>query len=366
MDFAKEVELDVETDGGDYMNFALSGGEFYQCCLPRWESVHTVMGYLESYRITGEKKYLDAVRKIYSSIIKTDVHNTGAFSTDEKAVGDPHKIGNIETCCVVAFNALAIELYGITKDAGIIEFLERSHYNAVLGYNSPSGAWSTYSTPMDGEKMANYHSIGFQSRPGAPNINCCSVNAPRGVAAIGEWIISDDGNGTVYVNSFEPLSAELDGASINISGNYPADGNIKITLDGNFTAAIRIPEWSNNTRAVINGTCADVHAGEYLTVFINRKTEIELSLDLTPYIEFGAGEYEGKVSVYAGPVLYGLENAENPFLQFNANDLIDRASLKKVRPGSRADGSIVLKLDNVTLKDFYHLGSDGTKYKTWL
>ncbi len=348
------------------MNFALGGGEFYQCRAPRWESVHTVMGYLETYRITGDKRYLDAVTKIYQSILKTDIHNTGAFSTNERALGNPYKIGNIETCCVIAFCALAIEFYSITKDIGIIEFLERSHYNAVLGYNSPSGAWSTYNTPMDGEKMANYHSIVFQSRPGAPNLNCCSVNAARGVAAIGDWIISDGGDGTVYVNSFEKLSAELDGAGINICGNYPADGNIKITLDGDFTAAVRIPAWSKNTRAAVNGKSVDARAGEYLAVTVKGNTVVELSLDLTPYTEFGGEDYEGKISVYSGPVLYGLENTENPFVQFDASDLVDRIALESAHPEARADGSIILNVNGVTLKDFYHLGIDGGKYRTWL
>lgn len=366
LDFAKEVELDIETDGGDYMNFALQGGEFYQCRAPRWESVHTIMGYLEIYRITGDADYLNAVIKIYRSILKTDVHNTGAFSTNERALGNPYEIGNIETCCVIAFNALAIELYDITKDPEIIDFLEISHYNAVLGYNSPSGAWSTYSTPMDGEKMANYHAIGFQSRPGAPNINCCSVNAARGVAAIGDWIISYTNDGTVYINSFESLSAELGTARVKISGNYPADGNVKITLDGDLTAAIRIPAWSKNTSVTVNDKAVKVCAGEYFTVSVNGNAVVELFLDFTPYTIFGGDDYEGKISVYAGPVLYGLENTENPSLEFDANDFIDRIALKSAIPEVRADGSIILKINDVVLKDFYHLGIDGGKYRTWL
>ncbi len=111
LDFARKIEIDTEDErAGDYMTYALSGMEFYQCPKPRWESLHIIIGYAEMYRATGDKKYLDSIRQIVYSILKTDVHNTGAFSTNERAIGNPFEKGRIETCCVVAFNALVTEL----------------------------------------------------------------------------------------------------------------------------------------------------------------------------------------------------------------------------------------------------------------
>ena len=180
--FAQNIEKDLpDPAAGDYMAYALSGMEFYQCPKPRWESLHVIMGIAEMYRATGEERYLEGAKQIFFSILKTDVHNTGGFSTREQAVGNPYESGAIETCCVLAYNALGSQLLELTGDNRIVEHLEKAHYNAVMGSFSTTGAWSTYNTPMDGVKIANYQDIVFQSRPGSPQLNCCSVNAPRGL-----------------------------------------------------------------------------------------------------------------------------------------------------------------------------------------
>lgn len=116
--------------------------------------MHVIMGFAEMYRATGDMDYLRACQQIVSSVLKTDIHNTGAFSTDEQAVGNPYQNGNIETCCVIAFDALAIALYELTGDSQIVDFLELAHYNACMGLWSPTGRWSTYNTPMNGRITA--------------------------------------------------------------------------------------------------------------------------------------------------------------------------------------------------------------------
>ena len=99
------------------------------------------MGIAALYECTGDKVYLDAARQIFYSILKTDVHNTGAFSTEESVLGTPFKNGNIEVCCVIAYNAFAAQLLSLLEDPYIADFLEISLYNAVLGSFSPTGRW---------------------------------------------------------------------------------------------------------------------------------------------------------------------------------------------------------------------------------
>ncbi len=45
---------------------------------------------------------------------------------------------------------------------------------------------------MDGVRKASAHEIVFQFRPGSPELNCCSVNAARGLGLIGEWALIRD------------------------------------------------------------------------------------------------------------------------------------------------------------------------------
>lgn len=369
LNFAKEIETDISSDqAGDYINVALSGKEFYECPKPRWESMHVIMGIAEAYKNTGDEKYKRAASNIFYSILKTDVHNTGGFSTDEQAIGHPYKNAAIETCCVIAYNALAIEIYELTGDPAIIDFLERSHYNAVLGYYSTSGKWSTYNTPMDGVKCANYHSIGFQCRPGSPDLNCCSVNAPRGVANLCEWLVAEE-NSRLYINFYGDLRLVTDnGVKIEITGKYPANDSvlIKINSDSPIRIALRIPGWSCKACITVNGRSFTAEGGKYFETDDFVGGEIVVKFDFSARFEPGDMDYKGAVSIFKGPVLFGFDQSDNPFFDLNDRPELIRAEVEKAKTVLRDDGSIVLATSNAVLKDFYHLGQTGGQYKTWL
>lgn len=368
--FAKEIEKDLTNEAaGDYINYSLKGYEFYECPKPRWESLHVIMGIVEMYRNTGNITYLNVAKQIFYSILKTDVHNTGGFSSDEQAIGNPFSNAIIETCCVVAYNALAIELYYETGATGILDFLERSHYNAILGANSPTGYWSTYNTPMEGARCASRHSIVFQSRAGSPDLNCCSVNAPRGVASVYDWMIAE-ADDMIYINFYEAFCAKLaDGTVLEVSGRYPAEGSVSLSVKGNSqnkNIALRIPKWSVNTKVCYNGEVVTAVGGEYFVIGNATELNAELQLDFSPYTEKGGNGYSGKESIFVGPVLYGLDMAVNPTVDFENPPKISYNMLKAAVVGENENGGLSLDVGNMVLTDFYHLGYSGSQYKTWL
>lgn len=366
--FAKQTEADTEGENSlCFLSSADRGLGFWQFPNRRWEGLHVMMGFVEMYRITGEERYLRNIEGIFESSILTDVHNTGAFSTNEEAVGSPYRQGPIETCCVIAFNALAIELYLITGKLSYIDFLERSHYNGVMGYFHPSGKWSTYDTPMDGVKCANYHSIHFQCRPGSPELNCCSVNAPRGIAEIGRWMLCEDED-CCYLNTYE--SAEIvtsNGAKICVFGDYPVCGRMRVTVEHlQKRMALRIPSWAKHAELLVNGKAYRPTAGEYFKTDTTEYTEISIDLHFEPRLEAGGEELAEKFSLFVGPVLYGMDNADCPAVDFE-HAVLDRASVLSSLPQRMRDGSArILLRDGMVLKNFYRLGTDGSFYKTWL
>ena len=375
--FAKLIEDDLSDErAGNYINHALNGLEYYQCPKPRWESMHIIAGIAEMYKATGDEKYLQAVKQIVYSILKTDIHNTGGFSTKEEAIGTPFADGAIETCCVIAYNALVIEILDLVKDIKLIDFLELSHYNAVMGSFSPSGHWSTYDTPMDGTRNANFHQIWFQCRSGSPELNCCSVNAPRGVGMLSEWAITNAGNyideNILYIHFFEQCKIITNnGVSIEIDSEYPANGNVKIRLksENNQKIAIRIPLWSKNTTLKLNGQLINVEAGSYayLSKHWNDNDQIEIIFDFTVYFLHGKEKYEGKSSIYYGPLLYGCDLALNKDFDFNNLPELTLHDLQQLKPQLNNDGRITVKLPcGIILSDFYRLGCTGSEYKTWL
>ena len=153
---------------GDYLRRGLAAEPFFTTPKPRWESLHPILALAALYRTTSEARFLSAFENLWWSIAELDRHNNGGFSSGEQAQGNPYHKGAIETCCTIAWMAMSVEMLRISGNPIVADELELSTLNSALGLFSPTGRWSTYNTPMDGVRKANYHDIVFQSRPGSP------------------------------------------------------------------------------------------------------------------------------------------------------------------------------------------------------
>jgi DUF1680 family protein len=382
---AQSVEKEWETSpAGDYVRTALAGLEFYQTPKPRWESLHDIQAIAELYLISGDSKYRQAYEHIWWSIVRGDRHNTGGFSSGEAAVGNPYDPRAIETCCTVAWIALSIDMLRLTGNSIIADEIEVSTFNGILGAQHPSGRWCTYNTPMDGVRKASAHEIVFQSREGSPELNCCSVNGPRGLGMISEWalMLSDS---SLCLNYYGPgeISADLpSGNRVTFTQNtrYPADGlieiKLRVTFPERFKLQLRVPAWSVDTRLAVNGEeLYGVVAGHYHV--LEREwlygDDIRLWLDMSPHVWVGERESANKAAFYHGPLLLAYDR------QFNEIDPADIPTLtarniRNMQPITAENDLRPWVLYSVPcegpsdlfLCDFASAGTAGTPYQTWL
>jgi DUF1680 family protein len=372
-----------ETLAGDYLRRGRAGVPFYRLPKPRWESLHPIMALPELYRITGEGQYRAAFENLWWSIVETDRHNNGGFSSGEQAQGNPYHPGAIETCCTVAWMAMTVEMLRLNADSRIADELELSTLNSALGFWHRSGCWSTYNTPMEGVRRANFHEIVFQARPGSPELNCCSVNAPRGLGLIGQWALMRDPEGWI-VNWFGPakLAGNAPGMgriAIEVVSHYPREGSIRMTIRrsndrvGPFAIKLRIPQWSRATTIRVNGEkVAYVARGKYLSLERewNDGDLIEIDLDMNLHFWIGDREESGRASLYRGPVLLAYDRRDHP----EADDppAVDLATLRLSPPldGTQAEAVVLVDATSadraVRLRDFASAGGDGSSYRTWL
>ena len=375
----REIERDWETPpAGDYVRTALKGMEFFQTPKPRWESLPDVQAIAELYFITGDEKYRKAATHIWDSIKRLDRHNTGGFSSAEQAVGNPYDGRAIETCCVIAWQALSQDVLRMTGDSMVADEMELSTFNSIMGAQHPSGRWWTYNTPMDGVRRASAHDIVFQAHQGAPELNCCSVNAPRGIGSLSEWavMLTDDG---IAVNFYAPCKVQLQNLTLTQTTDYPRDGkvDVKLTLakPRQFSLRLRIPAWSRTTKVSVNGRgVKDVEAGKYLV--INREWKngdtIRLTFDMSLHHWIGQREQTNHVSLYRGPILLTYDQ------RFNTMDPDDVPPLDASNLSYTVDKSdnapppfLLLRFraaDGRTLRlcDFASAGAAGTPYRSWL
>jgi len=368
---------------GLYMRYALAGKEMHEFPGNRWESLHDFQGMYDMYLLTGDPKYRQVFTHIWSSILKGDRHNTGGFTSGERATGDPYDKGAIETCCTVAWIDLSIDMLRLTGNSQVADELELSMFNGSVGGQNPSGNWWTYNTPMDGTREASAHSINFQCRPGSPELNCCSVNAPRGLGLASDWTIMRSPGG-LALNYYGPLTitASTPGGqnlTLEQKTDYPVSGNVRIgvTLAGpeKFDLKLRVPSWSQTTRIAVNGQAVtDVKAGTYQSISREWKNGDTISLEFDMSLHYWAGEreYDGKTSIYRGPILLTFDPVYNT-MDPDAIPQLDAATLK-LEPASTSQKNqpwVLFKVksvdgQDVTLCDFATAGAYGNYYKSWL
>jgi len=387
---------------GDYLQQALAGVEFYNMPKPRWESLHPIMALAELYHITGDDQYRQAFENIWWSIVKGDRHNNGGFSSGEQATGNPYDFGTIETCCTIAWMALSVDMLILTRNSIVADELELSTLNSVMGMFSSTGRWATYNTPRNGVRRASAHNIVFQAREGSPELNCCSVNAPRGFGLLSDWALMQDDEG-IFVNYYGPSEMMIklnSGPMIILTQKtaYPQEGRINLRVNAAkpvaFALRLRIPHWSKNTVVRVNGEMLPVvESGRYAVIdrMWGHNDRIEIELDMNLHYWSGAKACEGTTSIYRGPLLlaydhrYNLEHAAKGKPQIRDIAGWDPASCMLVVPSLDAANLRPKKLEwqdwlppllllevrtttgkRVRLCDFASAGEVGTPYVSWL
>ncbi len=386
---AREIEKDWER-AGDYLRTGADGVEFWRTPRPRWESLPDLQALLDLHTITGEDRYLRSALHHWRSIARRDIHNSGSFSAGEQATGDPWAPGAVETCCTTAWVAYSVDILRATGDPAVADMLELAALNAVPGSQHPSGRWCTYNTPMDGAREASAHTIVFQARPGTPELNCCSVNGPRGLSLLAEWALVEDAGGLTvnWLGAGTMIGRLPDGSALRLRTRtrYPADGlvEMQVKLDGPRKAALRlrIPGWARAAAVTVNGKARKgVAPGSYALVDRVWKDgdTVVLKLDMALRVVPGGRSAAGSVSLYRGPLLLAYDQ------RFNALDEADLPALPVGRlkasvAAAHADAAayppsldpwVLVDIQGeggrrIRLCDFATAGQTGSRYRTWL
>ncbi len=380
----REIEKDWETPpSGDYVRAALAGKPFYRTPKPRWESLHSIQAVAELYFLTGDARYRKAFEQTWWSIVEGDRHSTGGFSSGEQATGNPYDPRPIETCCTIAWMAVTLDFLRMPGDARAADELELATWNAVLGAQHPAGRWWTYNTPMDGERKASAHDIVFQARAGSPELNCCSVNGPRGLGILSEWAVMTDKH-LLTVNYYGPCSVTMptpSGKKVRLVQEtaYPVKGTVRLTVTPEaperFFLSLRLPGWSRNTTVRVNGKAELVTPpGNYLSLDRTWRAGdvIELTLDLSPRLWVGEREAAGKVALYHGPLLLAYDPRFDKYDPAKLPQLNLRSEvLRRVQVEAASDGILRARVPTrdggtLTLSDFATAGAAGNRYVSWL
>lgn len=130
---------------------------------------------------------------------------------------------------------------------------------------------------------------------------------------ISDWALmaTDDG---YILNWYGPGAMSVPSAGGELTfkqeTEYPRDNQVRLEIQADvpqsFVLRLRIPYWSRKTQVRLNGKAVPkVEPGQYLMLrrLWSSGDQIEITFDFSLQYWVGERDYEGKVSIYRGPLL---------------------------------------------------------------
>jgi uncharacterized protein len=262
----------------------------------------------------------------------------------------PNDTAYAETCASVALIFWAQRMLHLDLDGRYADVLERALFNGALAGLSRDGTHYFYENRLESD--------GRHARWQWHTCPCCTMNVARLVASVGGYVCShSDDAVALHLYGGMTTRLELGGRSVAIreESNYPWSGAIVVTIDleapAEFSLRLRIPGWASGASATVNGTPADLSAlhNGYLDIRRTWQRGDRITLDLPMPAERihahpRVRQDIGRVALRRGPLIYCLEEADNPGRPVQLLRLPRTAPLRPVPAPGLFDGSGVVAI----------------------
>lgn len=275
-----------------------------------------LVGHLDQFEATGERRYLDAVLGIWEQLVPGRVFAHGG--TGEGELWGPAGtvagfVGrrNAETCATYNLLKVARRLFALTGEGRFASYAERAQLNHIVGSRadvlSSTSPEVLYMYPVDPGAVREYGNVG----------TCCGGTGLESHVKHQESVYFASGR-TLWVNQYVPSRVRWEGVgAVELLTRYPRSGFVELRVDvrGALTMLLRVPSHAVELRVSVNGSVwpvavtdgyvrisRDFSPGDTVTV------AIPLPLRLVPAVDDPA-----LVSVELGPtVLLARSEATTP------------------------------------------------------
>jgi DUF1680 family protein len=315
-----------------------------------------------------------ACEVLWDDVMASKVYITsglGPAAANEGFTADydlPNESAYAETCASVALIFWAQRMLHLDMDGKYADMLELALFNNALGGLSRDGQHYFYSNPLEDD--------GHHSRWVWHTCPCCTMNASRLIASVAGYFVSASDDAVAF-HLYGCVSTEvaLKSSKVRLKeiSTYPWSGDIRIEVapeaPAEFALKLRIPGWARDARASVNGKPVDAKANTasgYLT--IARRWEkgdaVDLELPMPAervYAHPAVRADSDRVALKRGPLVYCVEEVDNPGGPVQRLKLPRRAALKAEQRKDLFDGVVTLTAEGSRVSD---AGWDGNLYRT--
>jgi len=310
-------------------------------------AVYMYAGMTDIAALYHDDAYAAAVDKLWGNMVAKKMYLTGGIGAlhEGEAFGEnyelPNKTAYNETCASIGdvyWNHRLFMLYG---DKKYYDVIERTLYNGLISGLSLDGEKFFYPNALEADGVYQFNQ-GACTRKSWFDCSCCPSNMIRFIPAVQGLIYARQDRDVLvnlYVGSEAEVSVGGDVVKISQQTDYPWNGQVNITVQAqtsDLRLKLRMPGWvmgevlpsdlyayQNNTSAAVPTLLIDGKKQEYTIeegyLVLDRDWSGTTQIRLTFPMEVKqvvanekVAEDRGKVALEYGPVVYAVEEMDNP------------------------------------------------------
>lgn len=274
------------------------------------------------YIQTGDAWHQQASIESIRNLMKYHGQPNGIWSGDEHLNGTSPTSGT-ELCAVVEYMFSLEEMIRILGDPDFGDRLEQVTYNALPATFKPDMWAHQYDQQVnqiavtiarrdwsDNTDTSNIYGL-------EPHFGCCTANMHQGWPKFVKSMVMSTPEGGLACIAYGPCEATIDlpGGRVSLleETSYPFEETINLRLNLSapleFPLMLRIPHWAEGAELQIGEQIHRPKPGTFFQVQRQWHHGDSLRLMLPMKIRVQRG-HEGLLSVYRGPLLYGLKIGE--------------------------------------------------------
>jgi DUF1680 family protein len=259
------------------------------------------IGCIRRYEVTGNTTDKTIAAFFWQTVVNDHTYAPGGNSNYEymgaaRALNETLTDNTMETCNTYNMLKLTRHLFALQPSANLMDYYERALYNHILASQNHSTGMMCYFVPLRMGTQKEF-SDSFNT------FTCCVGSGMENHVKYGESIYFQGADGSLYVNLFIPskLTWKEKGVTITQQTQLPADNNVQFTIQAtkpvSFPFRIRNPQWSKKG----------------IVVLVNGKQLPDVKPDATGYFTLTRTWKTGdKIEFKPQPDLYTVAMPDNP------------------------------------------------------
>ncbi len=283
-----------------------------------YEMLSNFNGLVDLYRLTADRRLLEAVLRAWDDMLGWQLYRTGTLSAGEHFQPNGRLLSlpssNVgETCVTVTWLQLNWRLLRLTGEARFGQEIERTVYNHLLAAQDGRNGNISYYTSWVGAKEFT------------DALLCCVSSGPRGISLLPQlvWGLQEK---ALFVNLYTPGRAifKINGVPVEVicETAFPADGRVRLTVKAqrptHFAVRLRVPEWTRDFHVQSSSGKLAGTPGRMLDVVHTwpRSATLDIRMQMRTQVLPGAPTYPDYELVQRGPQVLALDRALNPAVPY--------------------------------------------------